>query len=112
MTISLLRPGMRSCFPEMLGIQNEWITSADLRITRTGTPAGKCSSFDVRSVCEAWGLEYRTSHHHWCPVISTVRPVDAARFMLRSTSQLPIDNPASDTLITPTQTMKAVRTAG
>src|SRR5207302_3045602 len=62
-------PGIASRLPPNGGIQNEWITSADVIAIRTGLPDGTCSSLAVvrpRS-------RYLNSHHHWWPMTSTLR---------------------------------------
>src|SRR5437667_388042 len=67
--MQFVRPGIASRLPPNGGIQNEWITSADVIATRTGLPDGTCSSLAVvrpRS-------RYLNSHHHWWPITSTLR---------------------------------------
>src|SRR6266566_9291248 len=62
-------PSWACAHPPNPGIQNEWITSADVIATRTGLPDGTCSSLAVvrpRS-------RYLNSHHHWWPITSTLR---------------------------------------
>ena len=42
--IVVTRPGTMSFLRRMAGTQNEWMTSADVRFSVTGTPSGRCIS--------------------------------------------------------------------
>src|SRR2546425_6226781 len=61
-------PGVASRLPASAGTQNEWITSAEVIDSCTGLPTGTCISFAVR--IPRFGYLY--SHHHWCPITSTL----------------------------------------
>src|SRR6266478_804155 len=61
-------PGVASRLPASAGTQDEWITSAEVIDTCTGLPTGTCISFAVTIP----RLGYLYSHHHWCPITSTL----------------------------------------
>lgn len=47
MTSRFVRPGIRSILGANDGTQKEWMTSAEVSVTRTGRPAGMWSSLAV-----------------------------------------------------------------
>src|SRR3989442_7781028 len=56
-----------SRLPPSVGVQNEWMTSAEVMDSCTGRPSGRCSSLAVTSPSSG----YWNSHHHWWPITST-----------------------------------------
>src|SRR2546428_32043 len=65
--------GRRSFLPASRGAHRLWITSAERVLTSTGRPTGTWISLAVRTRSAGAESQYSTSHHHWCPVTSTVR---------------------------------------
>jgi surfeit locus 1 family protein len=62
-----VRPGTTSRLPLRRGDQNEWITSTDSRVRKTGVPVGMCSSLAVTMPSSS----YSNCHQNWAPTTWT-----------------------------------------